>query len=77
MSVRVIEAPKPPEPMRSRCKCGALLEFERADLTHHQSRPGEDVASVRCPHCKGEHFFDLARSAADPRHPFVSTGAAS
>lgn len=90
MSVHVIEAPNPPAPLRSRCKCGALLEFDRTDVRHQFSRPGEDIGSVTCPHCKADHYLDLAtaspvRTCADcgrrednhnVRHPFVATGPA-
>lgn len=58
MSVRVVEIQKPPEPMRSRCKCGALLEFERADVQRMEGRYNETLSFVTCPHCNKQCFID-------------------
>lgn len=60
MTVRVVERPEMPQPVQSRCKCGALLEFERSDIRSVFSRPGESYGCVQCPHCKNDHYFDMS-----------------
>lgn len=60
--VRVIEAPKPPEPMRSRCKCGALLEFGESAVQYGPEHQIDGrLAFVRCPHCNEDHYFTAAK----------------
>lgn len=67
MTVRVVERPEKPQPVQSRCKCVALLEFERSDIRSVFSRPGENYGRVQCPHCKNDHYFDVDTFEARPK----------